>query len=128
MILIEVSNKYTRDQEIALMKAVNSALLESFKVTLDAINIRLIVHEPHRFSVPAYCSAERYVLISIDCFSGRSTEAKRDLYRTIVNNINELEIPKDHVKIVLRESIKENWGILGGFAGSDVDVGYKVEI
>ena len=128
MILIEIGNKYTKEKEIALMQAVHSALLETFKVTLHAINTRLIVHEPHRFSVPIHCKSEQYVLISIDCFSGRSLEVKRNLYHAIVENLNGLGIPNGHIKIVLRESIKENWGILGGFAGSDVDVGYQVEI
>jgi len=128
MTLIEIANKYTKEQEIALMKAVDSALLEIFKVTPEAINTRLMIHEPHRFSVPADCNPERYVIINIDCFSGRSLDTKRNLYQAIVEQLNILGIPKDHIKIVLRESAKENWGILGGFAGCDVDVGYKVKI
>jgi phenylpyruvate tautomerase PptA (4-oxalocrotonate tautomerase family) len=128
MILIEVANKYTNEQEIALMNEVSSALRKTFKVSLEAINTRLLVHELHRFSVPIHCNPEQYVLISIDCFSGRSLTTKRDLYHAIVENLNGLGIPKDHVKIVLRESVRENWGILGGFAGCDVDVGYKVEV
>jgi len=128
MILIEVANKYTKEQEIAIIKAAHSALLETFKVTLEAINTRLLVHEPYRFSVPAHCNPDCYVLISIDCFIGRSLATKRHLYQVIVENLNVLGIPKDHIKIVLRESAAENWGILGGFAGCDVDVGYKVEV
>ena len=128
MILIEMINKYSEKQEIAFMKAVHSAVLEIFKVTPEAINTRIIVHEPHRFSVPIHCNPEHYIIVNIDCFSGRSLTTKRDLYHVIVNNLNKLGIPKDHVKIVLRESIKENWGILGGFAGCYVDVGYTVEV
>lgn len=128
MVMIEVGKKYTQQEEIALMKAVHSAILEAFKVTDHAINIRLLVHEVHRFSVPINTNPEIYTLISIDCFSGRTLETKRNLYARVVNNLNILGIPKDHVKIVIRESNKENWGILGGFAGCDIDVGYPVEI
>ena len=59
---------------------------------------------------------------------GRSLDAKRNLYRAIVNNLEGLGIPKDHVKILLREIPKENWGIRGGQAGSDVELGFKVEV
>ena len=128
MILIEIVNKYSEEQEIALIKAVYSAVLETFKVTPEAINTRVMVHEPHRFSVPINCNPEQYVIVNIDCFSGRSLTTKRNLYHAIVNYLNELaRIPKDHIKIVLRESGRENWGILGGIAGCDIDVGYNIE-
>jgi phenylpyruvate tautomerase PptA (4-oxalocrotonate tautomerase family) len=67
-------------------------------------------------------------LVSIDAFAGRSLDAKRKLYRAIVANLEPLGIPKDHVKIVLREIPRENWGIRGGQAGSDVDLGFKVDV
>ena len=128
VVLIEIGKKYAKEHEIALMKAVHSALLEAFKVTNHAINVRLLAHETHRFSVPINTNPELYTLISIDCFTGRSLAAKRNLYSCIVENLNVLSIPKDHIKILLRETSKENWGILGGHAGCDVDVGYIVEI
>jgi phenylpyruvate tautomerase PptA (4-oxalocrotonate tautomerase family) len=128
MVLIEIANQYSQEKEIALMESVRSALLETFKVTNHALNIRLLVHEIHRFSVPINTHPELYTLISIDCFSGRSITAKRNLYTSLVTHLNALGIPKDHVKIVLRESSRENWGILGGFAGCDVDVGYHIEV
>lgn len=128
MVLIEIGKKYSQEKEIALIKAAHSAIVEAFKVTDHALNIRLLVHETHRFSVPLNTNPELYTLISIDCFSGRSITAKRNLYACLANNLNALGIPKDHIKIVLRESNRENWGILGGFAGCDVDVGYNVEI
>jgi hypothetical protein len=57
-----------------------------------------------------------------------SIDAKRDLYKAIVNNLEPLGIPKDHVKILPREIQKENWGICGGQAGCDVELGFKVEV
>jgi len=66
--------------------------------------------------------------ISIDAFAGRSLDAKRNLYRTIAANLEPFGIPKDHVKILLREIAKENWGIRGGQAGCDVDLGFKIDV
>lgn len=128
MVLIEIAKKYSKEQEISLMKAVHSALLEIFKVTDQAVNVRLIVHELHRFTTPINTNPELYTLISIDCFTGRTLETKRHLYCCIIEKLSAFDIPKDHIKIVVRETNKENWGILGGYAGCDVDVGYAVEI
>jgi phenylpyruvate tautomerase PptA (4-oxalocrotonate tautomerase family) len=128
-VLIEVRKQYSIEQERAIMEAVHSALREAFKILPGDRNVRLLVHEPHRFECPpARTSPEFYTHISIDAFAGRSLEAKRNLYRAIVRNLAELGIPNDHVKILLRELPRENWGIRGGQAGCDVDLGFKVDV
>jgi phenylpyruvate tautomerase PptA (4-oxalocrotonate tautomerase family) len=128
-ILIEVRRHYTQEQEIALMEAVHRAVRDAFKIAPGDRNVRLVVHEPHRFACPP--SRERpdvYTHISIDAFAGRSLDAKRNLYQGIVEGLEPLGIPRDHVKILLRELPKENWGIRGGQAGCDVELGFKIEI
>ena len=135
IVSIDIRNSFTKDEEITLMRTVYSTLKEVFQLSDDAINIRLFVHEPHRFAIPptknkteTYMHPELYTVISIDCFEGRTTDTKRRLYRRLAENLETCGIPQDHIKIVLRESNQENWGILGGQAGCDVDVGYKVEM
>jgi len=128
-VLIEVRKQYTREQEIALVEAVHAALVEGFKIKPGDRDVRLIVHEPHRFAYPPACEKpEAFTLIGIDAFAGRSVDAKRNLYRAIVANLEPFGIPKNHVKIVLREQPRENWGIRGGQAGCDVDLGFKVDV
>jgi phenylpyruvate tautomerase PptA (4-oxalocrotonate tautomerase family) len=128
-VLIEIRKQYLPQEEVALMEAVHLALQEAFKILPSDKNVRLIVHEPHRFAYPpAQEKPELYTHISIDCFAGRSLEAKRNLYRVIVRNLEVLGIPKDHVKILLREITKENWGIRGGQAGCDIDLGFKIDV
>ena len=128
-ILIEVRRNYKKEEEAALMDAVHSALREAFRILPDDKNIRLIVHEPHRFACPpGRARPEQYTHISIDAFAGRSLEAKRKLYSAIVTNLESLDIPSDHVKILLREIPKENWGIRGGQAGCDVELGFKIDV
>lgn len=128
-VLIEVRKQYDPEQEIALMNAVHLALQEAFKILPVDRNIRLVVHESHRFAYPpAREHPELYTHISIDCFAGRSIDAKRNLYCTIVQNLETLGIPANHVKILLREITSENWGIRGGQAGCDVELGFKVEV
>lgn len=128
-VLIEVRRQYTQEQEVALIEAVHMALQEAFKIPPGDKNVRLIVHEPHRFALPpARKKPDFYTHISIDAFAGRSLDAKRHLYKAIVTNLEQFGIPKDHVKILLREISEENWGIRGGRAGCDVDLGFKIEV
>jgi phenylpyruvate tautomerase PptA (4-oxalocrotonate tautomerase family) len=128
-VLIEVRRPYAPDQEMALMEAVHAGLREAFQIKPGDRDVRLIVHEPHRFACPPACEKpEAFTLIGIDAFAGRSVEAKRNLYRAIVTNLEPFGIPKSHVKIVLREHPRENWGIRGGLAACDVDLGFKVDV
>jgi phenylpyruvate tautomerase PptA (4-oxalocrotonate tautomerase family) len=128
-VLIEVRKSYARAEEEALMEAVHGALREAFRILPGDRDVRLVAHEPHRFAYPPACKQpELFTLVTIDAFSGRSLDAKRALYRTVVANLERLGIPKDHVKILLRESPPENWGIRGGQAGCDVDLGFKIDV
>jgi phenylpyruvate tautomerase PptA (4-oxalocrotonate tautomerase family) len=128
-ILVEVRKRYTVQQEVALLENVHAAMREAFKIPAWDKNIRLVVHEQHRFPCPPGRSQpESYTHISIDAFAGRSLDAKRDLYRAIVDNLEPLGIPKDHVKILLREIPRENWGIRGGQAACDVELGFEVQV
>jgi len=128
-VLIEVRQQYAQDREIALMEAVHAALRDTFKILPGDKNIRLVVHEPHRFACPPDREKpEYYTHISIDAFAGRSLDAKRSLYQAIVNKLEPFGIPKNHVKILLREIPKENWGIRDGQAGCDVELGFKVDV
>ncbi|OZG72339.1 tautomerase family protein [Hahella sp. CCB-MM4] len=128
-VLIETRQEYSSDIEEGMMEAVHSALRENFKILPHDRNVRLISHKPHRFQYPSGKEKpECYTHISIDCFAGRSLEAKRNLYKAIVKNLEPFGIPNDHVKIMLREITAENWGIRGGQAACDVELGYQIEV
>ena len=128
-VLIEVRQEYTSEIESGIMEAVHSALRDSFKILPGDRNIRLLVHEPHRFDCPPDREKpEYYTHISIDCFAGRSLETKRSLYKNIVSNLEQFGIPNNHVKIMLREIGSENWGIRGGHAACDIDLGFKIDV
>jgi phenylpyruvate tautomerase PptA (4-oxalocrotonate tautomerase family) len=126
-VTIEVRKRYTREQEEAIIDAVHAALMEGIKTPEWDRTIRLVVHEPHRFATPPK-KDERYTLVDVDLFSGRSLEAKKALYRALVRNLGALGIPADHVKVLLRESAAQNWGIRGGVPASEVDLGFKVDV
>ena len=128
-VMIETRLPREPEAEAALMAAVHAALVEAFKIPANDREVRLIVHAPHRFQAPPdRAQPELFTLISIDAFAGRSVDAKRLLYRTIVDKLEPLGIPRDHVLTVLREHPMENWGVRGGKAACDVNLGFQVNV
>jgi phenylpyruvate tautomerase PptA (4-oxalocrotonate tautomerase family) len=128
-VLIEIRRRIDADKEMAIIEAVHSSLREAFTIPLGDRNVRLVAHEPHRFACPPdLAQPELFTLIGIDAFSGRSLNAKRALYAAIVEKLANVGIPKDHVIIVLNEVPRENWGIRGGRAACDLELGFKIDV
>jgi phenylpyruvate tautomerase PptA (4-oxalocrotonate tautomerase family) len=125
-VTIEVRKRYSKGQEEAIIKAVHAAMMEGIKTPEWDKTVRLVVHEPHRFATPPKID-DRYTLVTVDLFRGRSLKAKKAFYQAVVNNLRALGIPADHIKILLRESAAENWGIRGGVPASEIDLGFKVD-
>ena len=84
---VEVRFPYSKEDETKIIDAVHSSMMSALKTPDWDKTIRLIVHEPHRFTGP-----------------------------------------RDEVMIVLREHPQENWGIQGGKAASDVNIGFKINV
>ena len=128
-VLIELRNQFSKEKEIAMMKAVYDSLTLIFKVSTESITIRLQIHEPHRFICPPNLTEPQfYTLITIDCLAGRTLDTKRKLYQEIVKKIEILGIPKNHIKIIIRELQKENCGVRGGQTLCDIDLGFEINI
>ena len=126
--LIEVRRRYAAHEQVALINAVHGALVAAFKIPEGDRYIRLMEFEPHAMVNGLDDGvADTYTRVTVDCFSGRSIEAKRALYREIVDRLGEHGIPAQHVSILLRESATENWGS-GGIPASDVDLGFDIEV
>ena len=110
------------------MNAIHGALVAAFKIPEEDRFIRLAEFEPHAMVNGLQGGvADTYMRVTIDCFSGRSISAKRELYRQIVDRLGEHDIPREHVSILLRESPPENWGS-GGIAASDYDLGFEINV
>ena len=100
---IEVLHRYSQVEEEGIIEAVHAAMVEALQIPPADCAVRLVVHEPIRFAVPPGKS-DRFTLVEIDLFSGRSADAKRALYSAVVRNLERYDIPPDHVRILLRES------------------------
>ncbi|ACZ91155.1 tautomerase family protein [Streptosporangium roseum] len=72
--------------------------------------------------------SERYLIVEIICFQGRSDEAKRDLIRTLFARAQEeLDLPAEDLEIVILESPQVNWGIRG-MPGDELALTYPVTV
>jgi hypothetical protein len=88
---------------------------------------RLIEHAAGSYLTP-FTAGERFTRIEIVLFGGRSLEAKRELYRAMVRNLQPFGIPPEDVKVVLVEITPENVGFRGGQAACDLDLGYALQV
>jgi phenylpyruvate tautomerase PptA (4-oxalocrotonate tautomerase family) len=111
----------------AVIAAVQSALREALKIPEWDRTLRLIEHPPSHFAVPPG-RGEKFTLVEVTMFSGRSMSAKRTLYQAIVRNLAALDVSPSDIKITLIETPPENWGIRGGMPASEIDLGFKIDV
>jgi phenylpyruvate tautomerase PptA (4-oxalocrotonate tautomerase family) len=115
----------TAAQKKALLDGVHAAFVEAFK--LPPADRNQLVHEyaPEDFEARYGTDA---VFVEGSIFPGRSLDTKRLLYRLVVENVEKTGIERDRVLVVLHEPPLENWGIRGGQAAVDVQLGFKTKV
>ena len=121
------TGEWARGQEQRVIEAVQSALLSAIKIPEYDRDVLLDIYCDSARIVPTGKS-DRYTRIEIKMFSGRSIEAKRALYKAIVQNLAALGVPESEIKTVLVDVPKENWGLRGGIPASELDLGFKVDV
>ena len=116
-----------KEDKKALLDAIHSALIEAFKIPENDRNQRIFEFDSENFDIPEG-KTSNYTLIEIVAFPGRSLNAKRKLYQTIVQNLKELDIQPNDLLIVLKEPPLDNWGVRGGTPASEIDLGFKIDV
>src|ERR1700686_3772182 len=111
----------------AVIDAVHSALREALKIPEWDRTLRLIEDPASHFAGPPG-RGEKFTLVEVTMFSGRSMDPKRALYRDIVRNLAALGVPSLDIKIALIETPPENWGLRGGMPASEIDLGFKSDV
>lgn len=111
----------------AVIDAVQSALREALKIPEWDRTLRLMEHPASHFAVPPG-RGQKFTLVEITMFSGRSTTAKRTLYQAIVRNLEALGVPTLDIKITLIETPPDNSGLRGGMPASEIDLGFKIDV
>jgi phenylpyruvate tautomerase PptA (4-oxalocrotonate tautomerase family) len=124
---IEILKGRSLEERRRLFQAVHEALMEAFRIPDDDRTQRIVEHDPENFELPPG-SSDRYTLIEITAFPGRSAEAKRNLYGALVQRLGEIAIDPMDVSVVIIEPTLESWGVRGGRSAAEVDLGFSLDI
>lgn len=126
---IEILEGSSAEHKTALIEAVRAAVSEALQAPAEDPAVRLSEYSPAAFARPyPDRHSDRFTLIEVTMFAGRSMKTKRRLYATIVERVAALGTPPDDVLIVLHEPPMSNWAVNAGTPASEVDVGFKVDI
>ncbi len=123
---IETRRGWIGGRKLELIEAVQRALLHALKLPEHDRCVRLIEYDEDAIITPTG-KGPFYSVVEITLFSGRSEEAKRQLYSALAAELSAFDIPAEDIKIILIEVPSTNWGIRG-VPASDLDLGYKIDV
>ena len=122
---IEIVRGWLGDRRADFLEAVQQALVEGIRIPDRDRDIRLVEYDPA--DVLKGSHSLRHTVIEITLFAGRSLEAKRRLYRCVVERLASFGLEPQDVKVILVEVARENWGLRGKPA-SEIELDFKVDV
>ncbi|GAA2215540.1 tautomerase family protein [Nonomuraea monospora] len=105
-----------------LSDLLQSCLVEAWGMPEEKRFHRFLLLDEDDFICPQ--RSERYLIIEVLCFTGRSDDAKRALIRAIYDKSG---FDPEDVEINIIETPKVNWGIRG-VPADELTLSYKVEV
>ncbi len=109
----------------AILDGIHAALVEAFRVPERDRNQLVHAYADGDFEARHGPGA---VFVEIVAFPGRTPDAKRKLYAGIAANLERAGVDPQRTLVVLHEPPLENWGIRGGKAATDVELGFKLDV
>lgn len=118
---------YLRSSHREIGELVHHAAREALQLPADKRFHRFIALEDWQLVAPEDRS-ERYLILEVLMFSGRSVATKKALMRALMSGLSSgLGLSVDDIEVTIVESPRENWGIRGQH-GDELALPYKVEI
>jgi phenylpyruvate tautomerase PptA (4-oxalocrotonate tautomerase family) len=111
-----------------LSEAINESISSAFKFPRERRLQRFFPMDREDFIYPPHERSERYTIVEISTFEGRSPETLKDLVRQLYKRVNEatgLE-PRD-LDVIITQQPKHAWGLMGE-PGDEIKLTYKVEV
>ena len=110
-----------------LSDVIHSCVIDALQYPKDKRAHRFFSLDASDFYVPVG-RTERYTIIEISMFEGRSVRAKKHLIQLLFERIQrEFGISTQDIEVTITETPKHNWGIRG-FPGDEVGLNYKVDV
>jgi phenylpyruvate tautomerase PptA (4-oxalocrotonate tautomerase family) len=111
----------------ALSEAIHAAVVEAFQYPAGKRFHRFLHLDDADFLFPADRS-DRYTIVEISVFEGRSTEAKKALIRGLYARIPPTTgVAAQDIEITITETPRHAWGIRG-LPGDEIGLDYRVEV
>ena len=129
MVQVKITGLATQLDSIKtdLSKVIHSCLQDGIGTPEKKRFQRFFCLSPGDFYYPADRS-ERYIIIEIVMFEGRSVETKKKLTRLLFERIHQqIGISVEDVEIVIFDLPKHNWGIRG-VPGDELNLSYQVDV
>lgn len=125
---IEIRKGKSKEHKKAILDGVHDALVQSIKIPDHDRFQRLYELEDDNFETPP-AKTDNVTIIEITMFKGRTFNAKKALYKSIIDNLSKNPgIDGNDITIVLHEPPLENWGVRGGKPANEIDLGFEVNI
>lgn len=115
---IEVCRNRPAEEVEYILQAIYEAQIEAFNVPESDRQLRYYELSPHHFFTPPG-RTENFTLVSVEMFPGRTADAKKAFYRSIVQRLERVGIAPCDVFINLVESPRENWSMKDGIAATE---------
>jgi len=110
-----------------LSDVIHSCVIDALQYPKDKRAHRFFSLDASDFYFPVG-RTERYTIIEISMFDGRSVQAKKHLLRLLMERIPEqFGIAVQDIEVTITETPKHNWGIRG-LPGDEVELNYKVDV
>jgi phenylpyruvate tautomerase PptA (4-oxalocrotonate tautomerase family) len=110
-----------------LSDAIHACVVEALEYPPDKRAHRFFLLDREDLRAPAG-RTERYTIIEVSLFEGRSVEAKKRLFRLLFERLErECGITPLDVEVTLTETPRHNWGIRG-LPGDELALDYRVGV
>lgn len=112
----------------AMSEAVNESISVAFTFPRERRLQRFFPMDKADFIYPPHERSERYTIIEIETFEGRSKDILKKLVREIYERVPAATgiQPRD-IDVIISEQPKHAWGLMGE-PGDEIRLTYKVEI
>jgi len=106
--------------------ALHACLVEALGLPADKRFHRFILLDREDFLYPPDRS-EKYTIIEISMFEGRTVETKKKLIRLLFERMSAIGIPANDLEITMFETPRSSWGIRG-LPGDELGLNDKVDV
>jgi hypothetical protein len=112
----------------ALSEAINESISDAFKFPRERRLQRFFPMDREDFIYPPHERSDRYTIIEISTFEGRSVATLKELVRQLYERVTAATgMERRDLDIIITQQPKHAWGLMGD-NGDETKLSYKVEV